>query len=174
MDTPRRSTRLLDPNSSPPPRLKRKFKPEAKFSPQPERPQLLLTNPDSDLTKMDISDVINAETWNTLSVESQTMLKALLPPTAFLGFQPVVGANHPSFLAGCSSTTRGVPRVNEEIDTAVFTDRHFLAAARVLQDHIQLGWLTDAHSQKIKEYEEGIRNGTLVEPWKDEIWEREN
>ncbi|KAG6823649.1 hypothetical protein H0H92_009538, partial [Tricholoma furcatifolium] len=52
--------------------------------------------------------------------------------------------------------------------------RGFLAAARALQDHIQLGWLTDARSQKIKKYGEGIRNGTLVEPWKDEIWEREN
>jgi hypothetical protein len=62
------------------------------------------------------------------------------------------------------------------VDTSVFTDAHFLAASRTFQDHLYSysNWLSDAHAEKVGKYEEGIKDGTLAAPWKDEIWERNN
>ncbi|KAK7463840.1 hypothetical protein VKT23_005775 [Stygiomarasmius scandens] len=62
----------------------------------------------------------------------------------------------------------------ETFDSSVFTDSHFLAAARTFQDHIYSGWLTDSHKEKVRKYEAGIRDGSLAAPWKDEEWERDN
>jgi hypothetical protein len=60
------------------------------------------------------------------------------------------------------------------IDTSLFTDAHFLAAAHTLQDHIYSNWLSDTHVEKVKKYEQGIKDGSLAAPWKDEVWERDN
>ncbi|KAG6820307.1 hypothetical protein H0H93_002571 [Arthromyces matolae] len=108
-----------------------------------------------------------------LSIDSQTILKALLPPTAFVGFKKVLGAEHPS-RADNDAMVVDVPTNDDDVDPSVFTDAHFLAAAHTLQDHIYSGWMTDAHAQKIVKYEESIRNGSLAAAWKDEEWERNN
>ncbi|KAJ7054477.1 hypothetical protein C8F01DRAFT_1163505 [Mycena amicta] len=104
-----------------------------------ERLVHLLQNSKSPLTKMEVSDVINANVWNMLSLEAQTRLAALLPATAFRTLIP-----------------------------SVFTDPHFLAAARTFQDHLFSNWFSDAHTEKLQKYVEGTTAGTLAAPWKDE------
>ncbi|KAG6872825.1 hypothetical protein C0995_006307 [Termitomyces sp. Mi166 len=180
MDRPRRTirqpVRLIDTVIPSPPnttRPKRKTTQDAPIDPA-EQLHTLLTSPKSGLTTMDISDLINAASWNILSAESQNMLKALLPPTAFVGFNAVIDADHPSVVDGDAMAVDSLPPANEVVDTAVFTDPHFLAAAHTLQDHIYSGWMTDSHVRKVSKYEEGIRTGTLAAPWKDEVWERNN
>ncbi|KAJ7484368.1 Asx homology domain-containing protein [Mycena latifolia] len=135
-----------------------------------EQLHLLLQNPKSRLTKMNISDLINANSWNMLSPDSQSRLAALLPPTAFPSFQPSIGFDHPA--AGDSMNIdfeRSGP-----IDTSLFTDPHFLAAAHTFQDHLYSNWLSDGHAEKVKKYEQGIKDGSLAAAWKDEVWERDN
>lgn len=61
-----------------------------------------------------------------------------------------------------------------ELTSTFFIDPHFLAAARTFQDHLYSNWFSEAHIQKVRRYEEGIANGTLASPWKDETWERDN
>ncbi|RDB24081.1 hypothetical protein Hypma_008562 [Hypsizygus marmoreus] len=180
MDRPRRSTRpparlqaaaTPPPTSAPAARPKRKTQDAEPF----DQLQFLLKNPKSTLTSMDISDLINAASFNMLSPESQEMLKALLPPTAFLSFKRTIDPDHPSAsdsmdvdqLTPSASTSR-------TLDMTVFTDSHFLAAAHTLQDHIYSDWMSDAHAARVKKYEDGIRDGTLAAAWKDEIWERNN
>ncbi|KAJ7793430.1 Asx homology domain-containing protein [Mycena olivaceomarginata] len=130
----------------------------------------MLQNPKSRLTKMNISDLINANSWNMLSPDSQSRLAALLPPTAFSSFQPSIGSDHPA-----ATDSMNVDfNVSGAVDPSLFTDSHFLAAAHTFQDHLFSDWLSDAHAEKVKKYEEGIRNGSLAAPWKDEVWERDN
>jgi len=50
-------------------------------------------------------------------------------------------------------------------------DSHFLAAAHTFQDHLYSNFLSDAHAKKVKTFEDGVREGTLHAPWKDEVWE---
>ncbi|KAG6841638.1 hypothetical protein C0991_008623 [Blastosporella zonata] len=177
MDRPRRSTRpparLADAiPSSPPPATRPKRKTPHDADPA-EQLHVLLTSPKSVLTTLDISDLISASSWNMLSDESKNILKPLLPPTAFLGYNATIGLDHPSAVASDSMTVDDSP-ASDVVDPAVFTDPHFLAAAHTLQDHIYSGWMDDTHAQKVLKYEEGIRNGTLAALWKDEVWERNN
>ncbi|KAJ7154634.1 Asx homology domain-containing protein [Mycena filopes] len=135
-----------------------------------EQLHFMLQNPKSRLTKMEISDLINANAWHMLSPESQSRLSALLPPTAFSHFQPSIGPDHPAAVDSMNADPSG----SGHVDPSFFTDAHFLAAARTFQDHIYSNWLSDAHAEKVKKYEQGIRDGTLAAPWKDEVWERDN
>ncbi|KAG6833170.1 hypothetical protein H0H87_010558 [Tephrocybe sp. NHM501043] len=178
MDRPRRTirppARLNEALSSPASvstGIKRKNTDAAIDSAQQLR--ILLTSSKSALVGLDISDLINGTSWNMLSVESQNALKPLLPPTAFHGYKAVIGSDHPSSVTN-ESMAVDESSANEEVDTSLFTDPHFLAAAHTLQDHIYSGWMSDSHAQKVAKYEEGIRNGTLAAAWKDEVWERDN
>ncbi|KAF8882293.1 Asx homology domain-containing protein [Infundibulicybe gibba] len=143
MDRPRRTTRTP----------KRKDEPAEVVQPAPPKPRrqakdrltYLLESTKSPLTKINISDIINAEAWNALSEESREHLKTLLPPTAFLE--------------------------DGAVDPGLFTDAHFLAAAHTFQDHIFSGWLTPTHKTLVSKYLEEIRAGTLAAPWKDAEWE---
>lgn len=116
-------------------------------------------------------DLINASSWGMLSPESQAALKALLPPTAFHGFQSNLEPSHPS--AAADSMVVDQPS-GDVLDIAVFTDPHFLAASRTFQDHIYSDWMSDAHKEKVNKFQVGIRDGTLAAPWKDEVWEKDN
>ncbi|KAK7059737.1 Asx homology domain-containing protein [Favolaschia claudopus] len=130
----------------------------------------LLQNSKSRLTKMDISDLINANSWQMLSPESQSRLTALLPPTAFSSFKPSIGQDHPAAVDSMNVDSKE----SDSVDSSFFSDSHFLAAAHTFQDHLFSGWMSDAHVEKVKKYEQGIRDGTLAAPWKDEVWERDN
>lgn len=66
------------------------------------------------------------------------------------------------------------PHLSRDIAPSFFTDLHFLASLRTFQDHLFLNYFSDAHTQKVKAYKEGIANGTLAAPWKDQVWERDN
>lgn len=114
---------------------------------------------------------MNSSSWNLLSSESQTELKNLLPPTAFRDYQPTLEPEHPSAVNSMvvDQSTR-----SDTLDTSVFTDPHFLAAAHTFQDHLYSNWLSDAHAEKVKQFEAGTRDGTLAAPWKDESWEKDN
>ena len=60
------------------------------------------------------------------------------------------------------------------LDTSVFTDPHFLAAARTFQDHIYSDWMSDSHTEKVNKFQAGIRDGTLAAEWKDDVWDKNN
>ena len=60
------------------------------------------------------------------------------------------------------------------LDTSIFTDPHFLAAARTFQDHIYSDWMSDAHREKVTKFKGGIRDGTLAAAWKDDVWYKNN
>ncbi|KAJ6606686.1 Asx homology domain-containing protein [Mycena sp. CBHHK59/15] len=156
---PRRSARKVKPTQIQAPVETVPAKRKAKAEPDPaEQLHNLLQNPKSRLTKMDISDLINVNSWNMLSPESQSVLSTLLPPTAFRSFQPSLAADHPA--AGDSM------KVDSEVlgspDTSVFTDAHFLAAAHTFQDHLYSNWLSDAHADKVKKYEQGTKTEVLL------------
>ena len=66
------------------------------------------------------------------------------------------------------------PPRNYELNPSIFNDPHFLAAAHTFQDHLYSNWLSDAHAEKVKMFQDGIRDGSLAAPWKDEVWERDH
>lgn len=105
-----------------------------------------------------------------LSPDSQSRLAALLPPTASRSFQPTIAPDHPAS-ADSMKVDFGQPDL---VDTSLFTDPHFLAAAHTFQDHLYSNWLSEAQAEKMKKYEQGIKDGSLAAPWKDEVWERDN
>ncbi|KAK0200401.1 hypothetical protein DFS33DRAFT_1361278 [Desarmillaria ectypa] len=133
--------------------------------------QYLLKNPRSALTKIDISTIFNAETWSLLSEDSRAVLSTLLPPTAFFGYQQFNDTSHPSKDASSSSSLSSSLGT---LDPSVFTDAHFLSAAHTFQDHIFSGWTTDSHAAKVEKCKQGIRDGTLSAPYKDEEWAKQN
>jgi hypothetical protein len=137
-----------------------------------------------------LQDLINAQTWQMLSGDSQTYLKTLLPPTAFTNYLESLGSDHPSIEKNdmnidppppSNTTITTADQQQQPIDAAglnlsssIFTDPHFLAASRTFQDHLYLGWFSAAHLEKVGEFQESVRNGTLAAPWKDEVWNREH
>ncbi|KAJ7089190.1 Asx homology domain-containing protein [Mycena belliarum] len=168
----RRSNRRPKPaqrETAPPVNVPSKRKAKEDASPA-DQLHFLLQNPKSRLTKIDMSELINANSWDMLSPDSQTRLAALLPPTAFRSFQPTIGLDHPA----ADNTMQLDQKPSDSVDTSFFADPHFLAAARTFQDHLFSNWLSDAHAEKVKKYEQGIKDGSLAAPWKDEVWERDN
>jgi len=63
---------------------------------------------------------------------------------------------------------------NPELNPSIFNDPHFLAAAHTFQDHMYSNWLSDGHAEKVRMFQDGIRDGSLAAPWKDEVWERDH
>jgi len=63
---------------------------------------------------------------------------------------------------------------SDMLNTCVFTDPHFLAAARTFQDHIYSDWMSDVHLEKVNKFQAGIRDGTLAAAWKDDVWNKNN
>lgn len=110
-----------------------------------------------------------------LSHDARTRLARLLPLTAFYGYQPILSPTHPSQLDKPAFDTMDVDdngfRCADTLDTGIFVDSHFLAAAHTFQDHIFTGWMTDAHAKKLAQFDQGVRDGTIHAPWKDEVWE---
>lgn len=167
-----------------------KQKPKVEKTEKTEEEELdsLLKDPKSRLTEVDMSELINKETWGMLSREARERLVVLLPPTAFGGGMGI-DETHPACASSSSSLrpsrnleslsslqykpTEPSPSV-DALDPRTFNDAHFLAAAHTFQDHIFSGWLTNTHAEKVREYEEGVRDGTLSAEWKDEVWVRDN
>jgi hypothetical protein len=112
-------------------------------------------------------ELLNANTWHLLSDDSQKLLAALLPSTAFFNKPSHASHSEPPLQDALEST-------DGSLNMNIFTDPHFLDAAHTFQDHLYNGWYTASHHVKLKKYIEGIRNGTLAAPWKDEVWDREN
>lgn len=118
-----------------------------------------------------------------LSQEKREELAKLLPQTAFFGFEPTLDPEHPAMkqrqndLAieneGASSSSSNFVPHPDMVNLSVFTDGHFLAAAHTFQDHLCSGWMVDTHVEKVKTFEQGVKDGTVHAPWKDEVWERE-
>lgn len=124
-------------------------------------------------------DIINARTWQMLSGDSQTHLKTLLPPTAFTNYLESLGSDHPSIEKGMMDIDDELPdttdqQTDAELNFSIFSDPHFLAASRTFQDHLYFGWFSAAHHEKVRDFQETVRNGTLAAPWKDEVWNREH
>jgi hypothetical protein len=66
------------------------------------------------------------------------------------------------------------PPLSVELNPSIFNDPHFLAAAHTFQDHMYSNWLSDAHAEKVRMFQDAIRDGSLAAPWKDEVWERDH
>lgn len=112
-----------------------------------------------------------------LSEDSRARLCQLLPRTAFHDFQPTLDHSHPSQInkdSEAMDVDSNVPRCNDLLNTDVFHDGHFLAAAHTFQDHIFSGWKSEAQVSKVAKFDQGLRDGTLHASWKDEVWEDRN
>lgn len=104
-----------------------------------------------------------------LSQESRNELSKLLPPTAFLGSKCSLASQDPQ-----SADAMDVDQDLSSSDTvdpfAAFNNPHLLSAADTWQDHLNSGWLSPDHQEKIEGFLAGVRAGTLAAPWKDEVW----
>ncbi|KIY43187.1 hypothetical protein FISHEDRAFT_53931, partial [Fistulina hepatica ATCC 64428] len=129
----------------------------------------MLTSSRSVLTQIDIAEIINANTWDLLSQDVQSVLMTLLPAPAFREFQPAVHPSHPAAdTVSGSQSDSSAPSTT--LDKNIFTDAHFLAAARTFQDHLASNWLSEAHKEKVQRYEQSVREGTASAPFKDDVW----
>lgn len=109
-----------------------------------------------------------------LSAESQAALKGLLPPTAFSNYSASLSKDHPSVSENMDIDSLQPVVVDSELNSNIFTDSHFLAAAHTFQDHLHSDWLSQKHAQLVNKFEVGVQDGSLAAPWKDETWERDN
>lgn len=115
--------------------------------------------------------------WSSLSVESRAHLCTLLPPSAFHDYQPSIESHHPSKSPDAMDIDADDPlssRSPDLLNPSLFTDPHFLASVKTFQDHLYSGWLTDAQREKVRAFQEGVQDGSVHAPWKDEVWERDN
>jgi len=151
--------------------------PSNRKKPKVDQLEILLRDPKSTLTKMDITDVVNSIAWELLSEDARARLSCLLPPTAFQGYEPTIEPTHPSRShvdAMEVDGNRNEFRCADTLDPSVFTDPHFLASAHTFQDHMFTGWMTDAHLERVRKFESGVADGSLHAPWKDEAWQMDN
>lgn len=113
-----------------------------------------------------------------LSPESRDRLCRHLPPTAFEGFEPNLDPSHPSQTNKVNSDAMEVDiqafRCADILNADAFHDSHFLAAAHTFQDHIFSGWRSTAQTDLLSKFEQGVRDGKIHPPWKDEIWESQH
>ncbi|PPQ67621.1 hypothetical protein CVT26_006831 [Gymnopilus dilepis] len=181
MDRPRRSARqpvkaptLVAPESS------QKAKPKPAQEADPEKTfNMLMESSKSDLVSLDMQDIINSHTWSMLSDDARNQLKAFLPPTAFTNYQASLGSDHPS-RKDEDADKMSVDEKHDagssqaELNFGFFNDPHFLAATRTFQDHLYLNYFSEAHVAKVGQFEQGIQEGTMAAPWKDEVWYRDN
>ncbi|KAI0692695.1 hypothetical protein C8T65DRAFT_669342 [Cerioporus squamosus] len=137
--------------------------------------EYLLTNSKSELTKVDISNVLNYNNFLELSEESQLQLCSLLPPTAFLTYRPSVCPTHPDFSRSSSLRMQmdvDVDRTPATLDPTIFTSPFFLSAAHTWQDHLFSSWLGTKAADDLDAFKKGAQVGTLHAPWKDESWDQ--
>ncbi|RDX40627.1 hypothetical protein OH76DRAFT_1450598 [Lentinus brumalis] len=176
---PRRSTRTPAKaptrkpvaTAEPGPQSKRKARASAK-SPEEEL-EYLLTNAKSELTKVDISNVLNYNNFLELSEESQLRLCSLLPPTAFSTFRPSVCPTHPDFQSQPQfADEMDVDQTPATLDPTIFTSPFFLSAAHTWQDHLFSAWLGTKAAADLETFNKGAQDGTLHAPWKDETWDQ--
>ncbi|KAF8578524.1 hypothetical protein K439DRAFT_1638738 [Ramaria rubella] len=144
----------------------------------------LLTNPKSPLVTLDLSTLINENTWGALSQESRDLLSTMLPPNPSPFFQPSLNREHPANrqLAEIGTELK-TDSFDIDIDAMAFTsepqpcffaDPFFEAGAKTFQDHLYSGWLTPAHRALVREYTEKAQMGELHAPWKDQVWAEEH
>ncbi|KAI0764148.1 Asx homology domain-containing protein [Trametes elegans] len=148
-----------------------------------EKLEYLLTNTKSKLTQVDISDLINYPNLLELSGDAQKRLCALLPPTAFSTYTPIVCPTHPDYAAPSPEhpdnkamdvdDSAADARAPARLDPTVFTSPFFLSAAHTFQDHLFSGWLGKKAADDVAKFREGARTGNMHADWKDELWERE-
>ncbi|KAF5393786.1 hypothetical protein D9757_000074 [Collybiopsis confluens] len=134
----------------------------------------LLKLPKSKLTTKHLPDIINPSSWEIISSESRSRLSQFLPPTAFADYQKTLDPDHPSRVRQHHPQPSPGSHYPDLVLPVLFTDPHFLAAARTFQDHLYSGWLKDEFKANVSTYQEGIRNGSLAAPWKDEEWDRDH
>ena len=44
----------------------------------------------------------------------------------------------------------------------------------VHQDHLYTGWMTQKHRDLVRDFRNGVSQGTVHAPWKDEVWDRDH
>lgn len=113
-----------------------------------------------------------------LSQDAQDRLCNLLPPTAFVGYEPTLDPSHPSQAGKARFEAMDADpnpfRCADTMRLDIFHDSHFVAAANTFQDHIFSGWRSEAQADLLARFDQGVRNGTVHAPWKDEVWESTN
>ena len=121
---------------------------------------------------------MNYNNFLNLSEESQQILCALLPPTAFVTHQPTVDPTHPGSsntdVSTSESNIQQLERSPATLDPMFFGSPFMLSAAQTFQDHIFSGWLGNKARETVSRYEEGVRSGAMHAEWKDEEWQRDH
>ncbi|GJE94053.1 Asx homology domain-containing protein [Phanerochaete sordida] len=164
---PRRSTRA--PARAPAPVAPSPAKKQKQQRDPAARLAYLLEDSRSKLATVDIADVVSYEHFAALSAESQALLCALLPPTAFASFAPHVDGTHPS---GTPTPPADGARTPATLDPAFLADTHVRGAARAWQEHIAAGFFSAASRGAQERYRAGVRSGEMHAEWKDDAWAR--
>ncbi|KAH7103419.1 hypothetical protein BKA62DRAFT_696874 [Auriculariales sp. MPI-PUGE-AT-0066] len=148
--------------------------------------EYMLTNPKGRLATVDMSRLINLNTWSCLSADSRAILSTMLPSAAFPGFKPALNDNHPGkkLLAkakeqdGTQSQSQDAMDIHSQLDgSQVELDPSFLSssylesAVSTFQDNLVNGYFTTEHRDELVEYSQRLRDGTLHVAWKDDAWD---
>lgn len=134
----------------------------------------MMTSEKSPLCKVDLSKVINGDTWFCLFPQDREALSALLPPTVYPFFEVSLPSYHPSKQGHANEITPMLELDGIEADPSSFLNcPHFEAAQVTFQDHLYSGWYGKRHIEDIQKYQRVIEEGTGHAPWKDEVWEEE-
>ena len=60
------------------------------------------------------------------------------------------------------------------LDPMFFNNPFFLSAAGTFQDQLSSGWLSDKEKDKVNQFLQGVREGTMHAQWKDEEWDQDH
>ncbi|PVF97011.1 hypothetical protein CPB86DRAFT_735659 [Serendipita vermifera] len=139
----------------------------------------MLSSAKSPLCKVELSRLINQETWACLSDQDREKLSKLLPPTAFTVTDICLPSYHP-YSRNLKVQTEAPPKkehdtesVGREVELSFFNCPFFRSAQVTFQDHLYSGWLTKKHLEDVEKFQKGVEEGTLHAPWKDDLWEED-
>ncbi|KAF8530177.1 Asx homology domain-containing protein [Hysterangium stoloniferum] len=141
--------------------------------------EYLLTSKKSPIVDIELSTLINRNTWDALSPDSRALLSTMLPPPFFPFFKPRLIPNHPSSRQLQESLGEVDEALNDvdamtlasEPDVSFFTDPFFEAALSTFQDQLSAGQFSATHETLVREYTEKVKQGTIHAAWKDQTWQ---
>ncbi|KAG8882998.1 hypothetical protein FRB97_007371 [Tulasnella sp. 331] len=146
----------------------------------PPKLDYLLSDPKSKLCYMEITEVINANTWSMLSEDARNRLSALLPPTSFWNFMSEVDPSHPSRSSKVNRSAEDRMEVDYLPRSAAFLKDDFMscqflhAATNQFQDHIFSSYFTEEHHKKVEAFQQALKDGSAHVPWKDDAWAQDH
>ncbi|KAG8858280.1 hypothetical protein FRB96_005411 [Tulasnella sp. 330] len=152
----------------------------------PPKLDYLLSDPKSKLCYMEITEVINANTWSMLSEDARNRLSALLPPTSFWNFMSEVDPSHPSRSSKVNRSAEDRMEVDYLPRSAAFLKDDFMSCqflhAATNQFQVpelqylafRIKFLKQEHHKKVEAFQQALKDGSAHVPWKDDAWAQDH